>query len=239
MSSYPPAHAHGPLTQVFPDIWVVRGSIKMGILGWMSRNMTVVRDGGKLTVFHPVRLGEETQADLDALGKVENVVSLGFFHGYDDAWYVDHYKAKVWAPPGKEHKGGIHTDVELVEGGPTPVKGATILSFKNARKPEVVMVLERHGGVLLSCDACQNFIDLTGCSPQMKLFLTLMGFKKPASLGPGWLRFVEDKNGPDLSSDFQRLLELPFRHLLSAHGVPLKETAHEGLEASIRARYTF
>jgi len=55
------------------------------------------------------------------------------------------------------------------------------------------------------------------------------GFFKPANVGPGWRRFAEPQ-----AKDFARLKALSFRHLLSAHGVPLRDTAHEQLGATFK-----
>ena len=47
-------------------------------------------------------------------------------------------------------------------------------------------------------------------------------FIKPANVGPGWRNAATPE-----STDFARLKQIAFRHLLSGHGEPLKEAAHE------------
>ena len=41
------------------------------------------------------------------------------------------------------------------------------------------------------------------------------------------------KDGPPLRADFDRLLDEPFQHVLSAHGDPLMRTGREDLRTQI------
>ena len=102
MSDFPAAMPHGPITEVFPDVFFVTGTMRGEFFGTMwqfSRNMTIVRDGRDLTLVNSVRLSPDGLAQLDKLGTVKNVVRLGDMHGLDDAFYVDRYRATFWALP--------------------------------------------------------------------------------------------------------------------------------------------
>jgi hypothetical protein len=55
-----------------------------------SRDMTVVRDGNALTPINSIRLDGAGLAQLDALGRVAQVVKIGSLHGRDDAFYEAH-----------------------------------------------------------------------------------------------------------------------------------------------------
>ena len=62
MSDYPDAMPHGPLEEVFPDVFFVTGTMRGEFFGstWQfSRNMTVVREGDDLTIVNSVRLGDD------------------------------------------------------------------------------------------------------------------------------------------------------------------------------------
>ena len=59
-----------------------------------------------------------------------------------------------------------------------------------------------------------------------------MGFIRPANVGPGWRQFCEPQ-----ASDFARLKALSFRHLLPAHGKPIRDDAHEQLSASFAREF--
>ena len=148
MAEHTPLMPHGDIEEVFPDVFFVMGTTRPNFGGanfQFSRNMTIARDKGALTLINTVRLDEDGLAHLDDLGNVEHVVKLGAFHGIDDAFY-----------------------------------------------------LERE-----------------------------LGFIRPANIGPGWLRGCEPE-----ASDFVRLKQLSFRHLLPAHGRPIRDQAHEQLNAT-------
>jgi hypothetical protein len=64
-----------------------------------------------------------------------------------------------------------------------------------------------------------------------------MGFGGEARIGPGWRRVCEPKDGGGFRSDFERLLALPFRHLVPAHGHPLRDTAKDALATRVAEAY--
>jgi hypothetical protein len=78
--------------------------------------MTIVRDGGRLTLINTVRLNDAGLAELEKLGTVTNVVRIGDMHGVDDPFYVDRYGAKFWAMPGMGIQWGLTVGQELEEG---------------------------------------------------------------------------------------------------------------------------
>lgn len=226
-----PLMPHGDLREIFPEVYFVTGTTRPNFDGkqWQfSRNMTVVREGNELTIFNSVRLDEAGLASLDRLGKVQNIVKLGSFHGIDDAFYVDRYGAELWALPGMTHESGLPTTREL---GPVslPVADASLFVFETAKMPEGLVLLQREGGILISCDSLQNWAEVDEYfSEESGVMMTAAGFIKTANIGPGWMRFAEPQVG-----DFQRLLELPFKHVLSAHGSPLLGEARERFAATI------
>jgi hypothetical protein len=227
MSSFPPALPHGPLTEVFPDVFVVTGGFRFAPAISITRNMTIVRQGGELVLINSVRLSPEGEAELDKLGKVAHLFRIGAFHGADDPYYVDRYKPTLWAPPGTRHGGGLTTRKELVA-AVAPLPGMRVFSFDQAKVPEVGVLLERDGGILVNCDAYQNWTSFEGCSLLGGLVGRFMGFG-PAVIGGPWVK----SQGPGVRGDFERLVELPFQHLLSGHGMPLRDTAKEGLRRAI------
>ena len=79
---------------------MVRGSIKMNPVVCISRNMVIVRDGRALSLLDPIRLNDEGEKQLAALGDVKHVIRLGAFHGIDDPYYVAKYQAQMWSQPG-------------------------------------------------------------------------------------------------------------------------------------------
>ncbi len=230
-TSYTPVMPHGELREIFEDVFFVTGTSRPHFQGmdWQfSRNMIVVREGRALTLINTVRLGEAGLSRLEALGQVENVVKLGAFHGIDDAFYVDRYAAKLWALPGMTHESGKKTDREIVRDGPVPFGGCAPFVFETSSAPEGIFVLDREGGVLVTCDSLQNWRTADAYfSDDSREKMTALGFIKPANVGPGWRHGTNVK-----AADFDRLRALAFRHLLPAHGEPLLGDAHAQLSAT-------
>ena len=99
MSKYSPAWPHGDIIKAFENVYVVRGSNITYFADTRiqhSRNMTIINSNGDLTLINTVRLNEEGLRALDMLGSVKHVVSIGAFHGRDDAFYLDRYQSEFW-----------------------------------------------------------------------------------------------------------------------------------------------
>ncbi|MFT7519928.1 MAG: hypothetical protein ACI9MC_002072, partial [Kiritimatiellia bacterium] len=187
MANLPKSLPHGPLQQVFPDIYTVKGQINVGPGGAIagSRNMTVVREDGKLTLLNTVRLDHRGLLELDALGTVSHIVKLGSFHGRDDAFYVRRYpNACFWAPPGMPHELGVVTDREL---GPEsmPLLGTQSFVFATASNVEAIIRLDREGGILIPCDSLQN-VETPDEYYNDKAKVALAKFMGRALIGLGW-----------------------------------------------------
>ncbi len=96
MDPFPEALPDGPIEEVFPDVFFVTGTMQTQLMGahWhFSRNMTVVRDGGVLSLINSVRLDAAGLALLDAFGRVVQVLRIDSLHGRDDAFYKARYGA--------------------------------------------------------------------------------------------------------------------------------------------------
>jgi hypothetical protein len=189
-----------------------------------------VRQGGgdARQLSAPVAEGE---AELERLGKVKHLVRIGAFHGADDPWFVQRFGATLCAPPGTRHKGAIQTDREL-KPGESPIEGATVFAFERTRRPEAALLLDREGGILMTCDSYQNWTSFAGCSLLGKVMMRAMGFG-PTLIGGPWVKEM----GPDVRTDFARLVELPFRHLAPAHGTVLRDRARQGLHTAVAHRF--
>jgi hypothetical protein len=190
-----------------------------------SRNMTVVREGGRLVLINAVRLNDAGLAALDALGKVTDVLRLAANHGMDDPFYADRYKAKVWAVKGQRYTAGFNTsatktyfqaDVEMDATTELPLAGARLQVIRS-QPPEGLLVLSRHGGLIVAGDCLQNwgktdpFFSVFG-----SLMMKMMGFIRPANIGPAWLRQCKPPK-----EDLRAILAHPFANVLPAHGAPV------------------
>ena len=241
---FPQAKSHGDLERLFEDVYFVTGTARISAPMPMSfsRNMTVVRDNGQLTLINSVRLDDRGLAALNALGDVRHVIRLAGFHGMDDPFYKDHYDAKVWAIEGQKYTKGMdvepspdniyfRADVEMNAGTALPICAAKLFQFKTATPPEGLIILEREGGILISGDCLQNWGQTDRyfsflARPMMKM----MGFIKPYNIGPGWLRFAKPE-----TSEIQDILNLQFEHVLPAHGEEVIGNAKQCYNRTIKA----
>ncbi len=236
MMSLPPQLPHGPIREILEDVFFVTGQTRAVFGGRefrFSRNMTIIRDGGVLTLLNTMRLDEDGLSELAMLGDVRHIAKLGFFHGRDDAFYKQHFGAKLWAFPGMPHERGLQTDVELRPSGPTPFGLGQAFSYASAEIAEGLMLLKRHGGVLVACDSLQNL------APPDEFFdeataqtMRPPGLKLGMAIGPGFRN-----RGKPKASDFARLLELEFSHLLSAHGPAVLSDAHARVTECIATEF--
>lgn len=231
MTEFLPAMPHGPVTELFPDVFMVTGGFRFGPAFSITRNMTIVRQGKSLTVINSVRLSPEGEAELEKLGKLEHVVRIGAFHGADDPYYVSRFGAKLWAPARTRHHRGIRHDHELGPGN-TPIERSSVFLFEKGRAPEATLRLDHEGGVLVSCDSYQNWTSFEGCSLLGRVVMRAMGFG-PTLIGGPWTKHM----GPAVREDFDRLLEEPFEHLIPGHGAPLRKDAKAGLRKAIARRF--
>lgn len=231
MTKYQKALPHGSISQVFPDVFFVTGTMSSEFFGstWQfSRNMTVVREGDQLSIINSVRLDDQGLAALEELGKVVNVVRIGDMHGVDDPFYVERYDATFWALPGMGIQDGLQVDKELTPDGEMPFGDCSLFVFKSTKRPEGILRLDREGGIMIACDSLQNwtepdefFLDETTGT------MREMGFFAPANLGPAWLHECEPQ-----AEDFIRLKEIPFKHALCGHGTPVRDFAQKNYHAT-------
>ena len=232
MISYPPATPHGKIQEVFSDIFVVMGTNRVqheGVDTQFSRNMVIIRNQDEIALINTVRLDEEGLLALNKLGNVKHVVRIGAFHGKDDAFYVDHYGAKLWSLKGAQNEHGKLADEVLTSNGPMFFPGISLFLFETAVVPEAILYLEREGGIIITCDSIQNWteVDQYFDAETAKSFAA-NGLIKTANISPIWGQATQVK-----VSDFERLMKHSFRHLLSAHGEPLLNDAYQKIEASL------
>jgi hypothetical protein len=235
---FPPASPHGELREIFSGLYFVTGSVVFPgpLRVRFSRNMTVVREGERLVLINSVRLNDAGLKQLDALGRVTDVIRLAGFHGADDPFYKDRYGAKIWVIKGQRYTAGfdgksapyLEPDAELGAGSELPLAGARLYVF-STEPAEALLLLAREGGVLVSGDCLQHwaepdpYISWTG-----SLMLKLFGFMKPHNVGPAWLKRTKPP-----ASELRAVLDLDFDHVLPAHGAPVLGGAKAAYRAAL------
>lgn len=230
-----PAYPHDAFQEIADDVFALRGSLLLNPLIRISRNMTVVRHAGELSLVNPVRLNEAGIEALQRLGRVRHLVSLGALHGIDDAHYRARFDVSCWARPGSRKYPPPVGHQRLDEAQPLPFPGAQAFCFQGTQ-PETALLLQRGAGLLLTCDAIQHYGDYHHASPMARLLLPLLGFPKTTLIGPIWLKAVTPP-GASMRGDFERLLQLKFDSLFAAHGSFLPTGAHQAVEAAVRKAF--
>ncbi len=232
VDQYPKSQPHEAIEEIFPDVFLVHGSVRMLPGMRMNRNMVVLRQGDALTLISPVRLSAEGEAALDALGRVRHVMRIGVFHGLDDPYYVEHYGAEFWSQAGSDHYKAPSLNRVLVEGGPLPVEGAELFAFRETRFPECALRVPCDGGLLITCDSLQYHTDWSYCTLPARAILKLVGFSPRMLVGPPWRKYMTPR-GASLRPDFERLLALEFQHLVGAHGRLCRAEAWEKVSTAV------
>lgn len=235
-SQYPPACLHESIRKIGPDIFFVPGSIQMNPLMRISRNMIIVRNGGELALLNPIRLSDDGEAAVEALGIVRHVVRLGAFHGVDDAYTVARFGAEFWCQADSNIYPEPKADRELREAGPLPFADGDLFVFRETKKPECAVLLKRGNGLLITCDGIQHYGSYERQSLVARLIMPFIGFPKRALVGPFWLKGLTKKDG-SIRPDFDRLLELDFDALVSAHGTPLMQGAKEAVREAVERAF--
>jgi len=114
-----------------------------------------------------------------------------------------------------------------------PCAGADVFVFDGPSHPESLLLLERSGGVLIACDSLQNMLRPDEhFDASTATMMAGSGFFRSGNIGPGWRGSAQPP-----ASDFVAIRSLAFRHLLSAHGTPLREDAHEVLSGTFAELY--
>lgn len=236
---FPKAGEHGEIAELFSDVFFVTGTVDMkGPLPTrFSRNMTIIRQDGELVLVNSVRLGEAGLAALDKLGNVKHVIRLAGFHGMDDPFFKDRYRATVWSVDAPyvtgfdPSKGKVYFTPDIIMNDETelPVSDARLIRFASATPGEALLLLDREGGILVSGDCMQNWgtTDRYFSLPA-RLIMRLMGFIKPHNIGPGWLKTAK----PDVK-EVKGVLDNDFQHVLPCHGAAVVGNARQLYEPAI------
>lgn len=233
---YGPVYPHDPIEEIAPDLFMVRGSIRMNALGRITRNMAIVRHQGELNLVDPIRLDAEGERQLRALGEVKRILRLGPLHGVDDPYYVDRFGAELWAPGPSETHPEPKIAQKLAPDAALPFPDAEVFAFHGTRQPECALLIRRDPGVLLTCDSIQHYGDYRHNTLIPRLVMPFIGFPRTTVVGPIWLKLMTPEGG-SLKSEFERLLTLDFDRLLSAHGSLLESGARDSVARAVRKAF--
>jgi hypothetical protein len=233
-AEYSPQWKHSDITKIFPNIFLVTGTNKIhheGVNIQTSRNMVIVKNGEEITLINTVRLDEQHLKRIESMGKIRHIVKLGPFHGRDDAFYIDRYKAQLWALKGMKHNNGVKANVELSPKNKMPFPNSDVFIFETTTQPEGIIHIEAEGGILITCDSIKNwtYVDDYFSEQTGKNFIE-HGLIQAANIDTVWINEMQPK-----VEDFNRLLtSFKFKHMLSAHGQPLLNSAYTQIANSVQ-----
>lgn len=231
-SAFAPVYPHDSIEEIIPDVFMVRGTIRMNRLMRITRNMAVIRHDGELTLVNPIRLDEAGEAQLSTLGEITRILRLGPMHGIDDPYYIDRWAAELWAQEESRAYPEPKPDRLISAASTLPFPDSLLFCFEGMTQKESALLIDREGGLLLTCDSIQHYGDYRHNNWLARTVMPFIGFPKTTVVGPIWLKIMTPE-GASLESEFRRLLELDFRHLLSAHGSLLADSAHASVEAAV------
>lgn len=230
-SNFSPAWPHGKINQIFENVFMVTGTNIIehdGVRIQSSRNMVIIRQNGDLTLINTVRLDEDGLKSLASLGQVKNIIRIGAFHGRDDIFYQERYRAKLWAYSSMDFSHGEKLDFDLNE-GKLPLANAELFTFKTTSFPEGLILLNTEGGILISCDSIKNWTSKDEYFDDETFAL----MNRSGSIGEGkidatWIQAMNPSK-----TEIGKISDLKFINLLSAHGAPLKGNAKAAVQRSI------
>ncbi|WOT05393.1 hypothetical protein [Shewanella youngdeokensis] len=230
--TYPNATPHDDIVAIYPNVFLLRGSVKLGPGARINRNMIIIREGKDLTLVNTVRIEASRLSQLEDLGKVKHIIRLGDSHGLDDQFYLDRYQCEFWAQSNqKTYLTPVPTQL-LSQNSELPFSGAELFEFQLTTHSEAMILLHKHK-LLITTDSVQYHDDWRYFSLPAKFVFKLLGFKKGVNIGPPWLKQVTPKGG-SIKEDFARILQLDFDALVSAHGVCLRDGAKRLLMHEIK-----
>jgi len=127
------------------------------------------------------------------------------------------------------YENGESVDIKLTVEGEKPFSNCELIEFETSKFPEAMLYINRDGGILITCDSIKNWVAADKYFSQASADMSAkQGFFGEASISPIWLNVCEVK-----PSDFAKLNDLSFKHLLSAHGKPLLDNADVRVKQSI------
>lgn len=237
MSERSKVYPHGSVEQISENLFMVRGSIKMNPAVRITRNMAIVREGDELSLINPIRVSPRVEAEIEQLGRVTHLLRLGAFHGVDDEYYAEKYPVSMWAQKGGTTYTKPEIDNEISAGCQLPFSNSEVIEFEGSVQPECVVLIKTGKGILLTCDAIQNYGDYSYNNFFTKLMLPFIGFPRTTIVGPIWLKFMTPKN-QSLEAEFRKLLSCEFDSLLAAHGTLLESGAYAAVEKAINKSFS-
>ena len=211
------------------DVFYVEAELWLGAVKF-PRSMIIVRTNGELALINAIRLREEIEAKIRALGEIRHVIRPGC-HEQDVAYYVRKFGAKVTGFSHHKFEHGVRVDRDIAQDGlPFAVDQLLILDGLPRRCTEANFVLATENGrVLVTCDSVQNWVNAR-TNWLGRIALPWYGFSGKCIFDKYWVDDMKKKDGASekmLADEFRKVLALDFDNLLSGHGCIMDGSAKQ------------
>jgi hypothetical protein len=222
---YTPLSTLKPLAE---GIWWVDGPVRRMNIGPVSlpfpTRMVVIRlHGDGLWLWSPTAPTEALFAELDAIGRVEHLVSPNRFHyAAIPAWKSRYPHATAWASPGVRERARsqnieVAFDADLSDAAPSQWAGEIDqFVFRGSRLIEEVVFLHRPSSTLLLADMVLA-LEQERVRPPLRWLFGLFDILWPGQT-PLEVRVTAWGQKSQVRASYQRLLEWQPRHVILGHG---------------------
>lgn len=206
-----------------------------GGMQFPARMTALVLRPGKLALISPVPIDDDLARKLAELGEVEFLIAPNLLHHLYLGDAAKRYPgARVLAPAGLRSKRPdlvIHGTL----GGDTPELSpwVDVIHVQGAPSADEFVFFHRATETLVVTDLVFNIEEPRGW--MANLLLLLGGCHGRLAASRAWMFMVKDRELARRS--IERILALPVRTLVVAHGTVVKERARERLAAALQARF--
>ncbi len=228
-TTLPEAMPHGQIKEVFKDVFFVTGEVNFFPGLPITRNMIIIRQKIELTLINFIRLSNQGMMELENLGTIKNIIRIGDLHHLDIPFYKYRYNATYWTLEHANGDGDIKPDKILYQSDDLPFDDAKLIIIKTQKCDEAAILLDHDGGILITCDCIQNHESLKNHKLFERFTIRINGTCGKAKISRLWLMHNHAKY-----EDLNTILKYHFKHLLSAHGTPLFDSARKCLKQSIK-----
>jgi hypothetical protein len=198
-----------------------------------TRMTALALGGGELALISPVPIDDAVARQLEALGKVSYLIAPNLHHNLYLAAASERYpEAHVLVPPGlaarrPELRVSGTLDGEL----PAPLARALdVVHIEGAAALDEYVFFQRASGTLVVADLVFNVLQPRGFWANVALWL--VGCHGRLGQSRAWRVFVKDRAA--MARSVERVLALPVRTLVMAHGEVVRDEAHARLASALR-----
>jgi hypothetical protein len=227
-------HPHGPLRQLAPGLHVCEGRFGKSPMG---RRMSVVVTEDGLFVHAPMRLRDDVQAELEALGPVRWILPPNRMHASEAPWYARRYPGARVLVPAIEREGlaadGLRVDGSVDEDWPSELAGVLDAYPVSGLRIGETALHHLPSRSLIVNDLCLHFRS-EATTGALRLVMRLNGVLD--RLGPSrLLKWVFLRDRTALAASLAPVLALEFDRIVVSHGSLLES----GGSAALREAFGF